>query len=294
MSWIFYFEQSSNFLLNFSEKLLTMLLFSSNISNVDNEMFTKENKRWKLGGGKEMGLFTSKIITGVLAGGFTLGGAGLLFGGTQTLSDASQFVKDQGNKIVQYESNQNSLLNKIGTLKADASGKITTANNTIGDLHNQVATLNTQISTLTDQKAQLTTQVSDLQGQIQTLQGQITDLQNQLATANKNNADLQKQLDAKTADYNAKVAELQTANDNLAKANKQISNMQAALDYAQQKASEADKQVTQLEGEMDKANAAVKAHGQVVDQVKADTKNDQPLTNDQVNAVDTTTPDVQK
>jgi chromosome segregation ATPase len=243
---------------------------------------------------KRMGLFTSKIINGVIAGGFTLGGAGLLWGGHDTLQNANQFVQDSGAKITQYASNEGSLLNKIGMIKADASGKITTANNTIADLHNQVATLNTQISTLTDEKAQLTSQVSDLQTQVKTLQGQITDLQNQLATANNKNADLQKQLDAKTADYNAKVAELQTANDNLAKANQKINDMQAALNYAQQKASEADKQVTQLEGEMNKANADATETGKVVDKVKADTQGDKPMTNDDLNKVDTSTPDVQK
>jgi hypothetical protein len=40
-----------------------------------------------------MGLFTSKIAIGVLAGGFTLAGAGLLFNGSETLQNASNFVK---------------------------------------------------------------------------------------------------------------------------------------------------------------------------------------------------------
>jgi hypothetical protein len=64
-----------------------------------------------------MGLFTSKIAIGVLAGGFTLAGAGLLFNGSETLKNASNFVKDAGNKITQYESNENSLLSKLIYLK---------------------------------------------------------------------------------------------------------------------------------------------------------------------------------
>ena len=55
---------------------------------------------------------------------------------------------------------------------------------------------------------------------------------------------------------------------------------------------EADKHVTQLENEMNKANTEVAAHGQVVDQVKTDTKDDQPLSQGEVDAIDTAIPNV--
>ena len=44
-----------------------------------------------------MAIFTSKIALGVLAGGITLGGAGLLFSGTDTLDRASAWTEDAGN-----------------------------------------------------------------------------------------------------------------------------------------------------------------------------------------------------
>jgi hypothetical protein len=46
--------------------------------------------------------------------------------------------------------------------------------------------------------------------------------------------------------------------------------------------------VAQLEGELKKANDEVAAMGEEVDKVKEATKDDQPMTGDEVNAVDTT------
>jgi hypothetical protein len=45
---------------------------------------------------------------------------------------------------------------------------------------------------------------------------------------------------------------------------------------------------------MNKANADATETGKVVDKVKADTQGDKPMTNDDLNKVDTSTPDVQK
>jgi chromosome segregation ATPase len=221
-----------------------------------------------------MGLFTSKIALGVLAGGFTLAGAGLLFNGSDTLKNASQFVQDAGNKITQYESNENSLLSKLTTLKTDANSKIDTANATIEQKKKDIASLQGQVDGLTTTKA-------DLESQIGSLNKDIVDLKVSLKTSNDNQAETQAKLDAKTAEYNAKVAELN-------KANKSIADLTKLLTYAQQKAVEADKHVAQLELELKKANDEVAAHGKVVDEVKNQTKDDSPMSSDDVNAVDTT------
>jgi chromosome segregation ATPase len=225
-----------------------------------------------------MGLFTSKIALGVLAGGFTLGGAGLLFTGSDTLQNASNFVKDAGNKIVQYQSNQDALLGKINTLKSDATSKINTANATITVKQSKINDLQGQITQLQTDKSALESQVSTLQGQIKDLQDQLTKANGDLDATKKSLADL-------TNQYNQKVAELN-------KANQTICNLQKELQDFKDKAVQADKFVAQLEGEVQKANTEVAAHGQVVDQVKEQTKDDKPMTSDQIDAIDTTTPDV--
>ena len=52
-----------------------------------------------------MGIFTSKIALGVLAGGITLGGAGVcMFTGTDTLDKASAYVTNSSERIIQFAS----------------------------------------------------------------------------------------------------------------------------------------------------------------------------------------------
>jgi chromosome segregation ATPase len=218
-----------------------------------------------------MGLFTSKIFAGVLAGGFTLAGAGLLFTGHNTLQDANAFVKDSSNKLVQFESNEGSLLSKLNLVKTDANSKIATANGVIADKKQELA--------------DLTAKKEALEGQITSLQSDITSLQGQLDSTKGDLDSTKKALSDKTAQYDAKVAEL-------AKANATIKQGEQLLQYAYQKAQEGDKLVSQLEGELKKANDDVAETGKVVDQAKQDTKDSQPLTSDEVNAVDTTTSDV--
>jgi chromosome segregation ATPase len=192
---------------------------------------------------------------------------------SETLQNASNFVKDAGNKITQYESNENSLL-QINLLKTDANSKIDTANATIEQKKKDIASLQGQVDNLTTTKA-------DLESQIGSLNKDIADLKVSLKTSNDNQAETQAKLDAKTAEYNAKVAELN-------KANKSIADLTKLLTYAKDKAVEADKLVAQLELELKKANDEVAAHGKVVDEVKEQTKDDSPMSSDDVNAVDTT------
>jgi chromosome segregation ATPase len=227
---------------------------------------------------ENMGLFTSKIAIGVLAGGFTLGGAGLLFNGSETLQNASNFVKDAGAKITQYENNENSLLEKFNILKTNANSSIDTANETISGKKAEIASLQGQIDDLSSKKSELESQIESLNTQIASLQ----------ADLEKSNADLtttKAALEEKTAQYNAKVAELDLAN-------KTIADLTKLLAYAKDKAVEADKHVAQLEGELNKANTEVAAHGKVVDQVKTETESAQPLASGDVDDLDTDIADV--
>lgn len=225
-----------------------------------------------------MGLFTSKIVVGVLAGGFSLAGAGLLFDGSATLENASNYVKDAGSRLTQYESNENSLLAKFNTLKTNANANIEAANTTISNKKAEITQLQGQLNDISAKKAELETQIETLNSQIASLQA---DLQ-------KSNSDLDATKTAlanKTAQYDQKVAELN-------KANKTIVELTKVLAYVKEKAVEADKHVTQLEGELQKANTEVAAHGEVVEQVKTETESDQPLTSGEVDAIDTTVDEV--
>lgn len=226
-----------------------------------------------------MGLFTSKIAGAViLSGSVTLGGLGLLYTGTDVLDGAKDSVKDFGNRLVQFEQNEGSLLEKIKNLKADANGKIGTANASIADLQSQK-------EVLLAQKGELTETVKDLNAQIVTLDAEILDLKNKLATETANHQATKDQLAIKTAEYNAKVKELATANNT-------IKNLNATLKYAEEKAGQADKLVAELEGEIKKANEDVAEHGKDVEAVKVETENAQPLSNEEVDSVDTTIEEV--
>lgn len=213
-----------------------------------------------------MGLFTSKIFAGVLAGGFTLAGAGLLFTGTDKLQDASDFVNDAKNRLVQFESNEGALLGKITSVQTDANAKIDSKNVTIADI--------------TGKKEALESQVAELNSTIEGLNSQITALQSDLAGEQADHQATQDALDTKTAEYNAKVAEL-------TKAKADIANLNAVIKYAEQKAKEGDVLVKQLEGEITKANAEVDALDVVVNDAETQSADAQPLTQAEIDAVDT-------
>jgi hypothetical protein len=74
----------------------------------------------------------------------------------------------------------------------------------------------------------------------------------------------------------------------LAAANKKIADYEAAARVALEKAKEADQHITKLEGEVQKANTEVAEHGRVVDEVKASTSEDQPMSQADVDAISTT------
>lgn len=237
-------------------------------------------------------LFKSKIITGVLAGGFTLGAAGLLFTGTDTLEKASDFVRDAGGKISQYEQNENALLEKIGLLQTDASGKIQEANATIEDL-------NVQIDNLDRQKTSLEENIEDLKTEITNLNTDIAALEKFLEDEKDAHNITKEELETAQANYDeairsleAKEAELEEANNQLAAITEERNTLQQTLEYAVVKAEEGDKLIEDLEGEVQKANQQVEAHGNIVDQVESDTADDQPLTEEEIESIPTEIDDV--
>ncbi|WP_340371502.1 hypothetical protein [Peribacillus sp. FSL E2-0218] len=225
-----------------------------------------------------MGLFTSKIAAGVVLGSFTLAGAGLVFTGTGTLQQATDFVKEAGSKLTQFEGNEKILVSKINTLRDSANSKINEANSIITGKKAEINKLNENIKSMTSEKDNLTADIASLKQDI-------TGLQANLKDSNTNLEATRTALNTKTNEYNSKVAELNATKE-------KIANYEGLLKYAEQKAEEADKLVAQLEKEIQKANAEVKAHGEAVNSVKEQTKDDQPLSQKELDALDTTLKDV--
>ena len=214
-----------------------------------------------------MGLLSSKIGIAVLAGGtITLGGLGLLFNGSETLQDASNYVRDSSEKIIQYEANENNLFGKLTTLKANADAKSQAQQNTIAQLESD--------------KAGLQEIVTGLEGNVDTLTAEVERL---TATLNTEKGDHQ----ATKEQLANKVAELNQAKTDLANAQNQIKSLEGTLNWAQDKAAKADKLVGELEVEVQKANAQVEAHGTVVEENKEATKDDVPMTQEEIDAIST-------
>jgi chromosome segregation ATPase len=225
-----------------------------------------------------MAVFSSVIFKGVIVGGFSLATAGLLFTGTQQLEDASNYVRETTAKITQYEVSENSLLQKLGGVKNDANEKISQANGVITSKNGEIERQLAEINALSETKTQLESDIAGLQTDIANLNASLTE-------ANTNLEATRSALAEKTAAFDAKVAELRVANDKIAE---YVRLAQIAYD----KAREADAHVTQLETEVQKANAEVAAHDAVVDQAKVDTDGLDAMTNEELDAVDTTTEDV--
>lgn len=232
-----------------------------------------------------MGIFTSKIAIGILAGGFTLAGAGLLFTGSDTLSNASTFVSNAGERLMQYDQNEDALKGKIGVIKTNANSKISTANVAISGLETDKATLSTEI-------VGLNTEIEGLNTDIAALKVEIEDLKVKLATEKTDHVATKKLLSDKTKEYNAKVAQLNITKGLLDVANKANAALIKTLAELTEQAVKADKLVAELEGEIQQANEEVAAHGAVVEAVKATTETAQPSTQAEIDAIDITLDEV--
>ncbi|MDM5214622.1 hypothetical protein QUF94_24860 [Peribacillus sp. NJ4] len=64
--------------------------------------------------------------------------------------------------------------------------------------------------------------------------------------------------------------------------------MNPTLKYAEEKAKQADKLVAELEKEIEKANKEVEKHGKEVEKVKTKSEAAEPMTKEEVDAIDIT------
>jgi chromosome segregation ATPase len=218
--------------------------------------------------------FKSKVAAIVLGGG-TLVGAGLVFTGTEKLEEAKQFAIEAGNKIVQYEANEQTLIGKYSDLKGDLSA----ANDTIEEKEAAIAEQQVQIDTLTSQKA-------ELEGVVADLRTEVANIQEQLNQATGDVAALEEQLANKEAALNEANGKLTEANNKLAAANKKVKDLEQLLQYAYDKAKEADNVIVQLEAEIKKANNEVDKMHKEVEKVKQQTADKEPLSEDEIENLD--------
>lgn len=222
-----------------------------------------------------MALFTSKIFVGVMASSaVTLGGLGLLFNGSETLQNASNDVKDFSKKLVQFEDNEKSLMDKIGAIKVNAS-------EALSGKDAEIAKHEETIKTLTSDRDFWKNNSGELELTVTKLNEDIATLQTQLKTETDKHEETKAQLATKTE-------ELKVAQADLAKAKKELANLNALLQEALKKAQQGDKLVQELEGEIKKANEEVAEHGKAVEEAKKQTESVEPLTEEEIDAIDTT------
>ena len=224
-----------------------------------------------------MGVFSTKVVAGVLATGVIAGG--VMFTGGETVDNVKSQLEELKNKVVQYDANESSLLDKIGFIKADAADKLTTANGKIVDAK-------TEIKNLEANKSKLESEISHLQDEITSLRADITDLTENLAEANATIAEKEELLASK-------MAELDTVNSQLTALQDQYSDLeaeyQALVETNNANASEAER----ANEEVTKANEKVAELGEKSEEVKEATADAEPLTAEELEAVDTeVSPDV--
>lgn len=199
-----------------------------------------------------------KFLGLTIVGGVVIGG--LAFTGTETLASVSNQLQDLKTKIVTYEENENSLLNKISLIKEDANSKISTSATRISEL---------------------TTRNNDLTNQINGLNVTIVDLQSQIITltdSGKNNGQMIKKLKEDLAIANV---ELERLRNELSNSENQLSQLTNEKDLYKSEAERANK-------EIEKANEAVNALRMVSEEVAEETNHAEPLTASELDAIETT------
>lgn len=256
-------------------------------------------------------LFTSKTFIGVMAGAGVIGG--LAWTGGDAINNAKQTLGGLGDKIVGYESSENALVSKINSLKKAADEKIVAANGVISGKNGEITKLsgdNTALKSNVDQlqkdiaanlaqledvKNQLNAKNGELEaskGQAAALKAELDDKIASLKVAQESIATLSAQIDQLSKDKSALTnqnAELSAAKDALAKENAKLKD---DISWGVNKAKEVDKQVKGLEGEITKANDQAADLDVKTNEVKSNTEAAKPMTQAEVDAIDTNTTDV--
>ncbi|WP_416045906.1 hypothetical protein [Priestia megaterium] len=256
-------------------------------------------------------IFTSKIFIGVMGGAAVIGG--LAWTGGDAINNATQTLGGLKDKVVGYESSENALIGKITSLKKAADEKIVAANGVISGKNGEITKLNgdntalksnvdqlqkdiaTNLAQLEDVRNQLTSKSGELEqskGQAAALKAELDDKIKSLTVAQDSIKTLQAQIEQLSNDKSALTnqnAELSAAKDALAKENAKLKD---DISWGVNKAKEVDKQVKGLEGEITKANDQAADLDVKTNEVKSETEAAKPMTQAEVDAIDTNTTDV--
>lgn len=197
----------------------------------------------------------AKLFTGIISSIVLSVGTAFAFNGTDTLLVASEFIEEAKNKIVQFETNENALVNKLGIVQNDANQRIRTANDVIANLESNVM---------------------QLQRDLQSLTQEITSLEKQLQKEKDDHNQTIQQLHTLQTDYSNKVNELEQVMKELDSANDYIVN-------TDQRIEELESMFNQAVSEIQKANAAVQTHGEIVREAQEATSDANPLNTEDIN-----------
>lgn len=224
-----------------------------------------------------MGFLSTKVVAGMLA--TTVVAGGVMFTGGETVDNVKLQLEELKNKVVQYEAGENSLISKIGLIKADASEKLTNANGKIVDAK-------TKIKDLEAEKQYLIKQTDNLKTEIQQLESDNSELKEELDSANQT-------IEEKQAELDAKQAELDSVNSQLEATKSELAQLQVDYDNLVAENNSNKEEINRLEAEVKDANDQVAKLGETSAEVEAATSDKEPMTEEELNAIGTdVTPDV--
>ncbi|WP_027954927.1 hypothetical protein [Halobacillus kuroshimensis] len=224
-----------------------------------------------------MALLPAKAVVAGVIGAAAITG-GVVFTGGDTVDTVKQQLEDFKNKIVQYEANEGSLLDKIGLIKKDASAKLTDANAKIVDAKSQVKDLEAERSFL--------------QKQIDKLNGEVTQLKSDKEQLGADLEETKAALAAKEQELESTKVTLANVEQALADKTNELNELQDDYDKLQTEYDQLEEtsgaqsaEIERLEGEVVAANDKVAELGEVSDQVNEETADAEPLTADELDGI---------
>ncbi|MGZ9868157.1 hypothetical protein ACU3L3_07020 [Priestia endophytica] len=227
------------------------------------------------------------------------GGSLYVWAGAPGLEEAGVYMQDTAKKIEQYENGQTALEQIIANLKANSNVQIAKANGIIEGKNGTIAGLEGDKTELAEQISTLNLENESLK---ETLESTKTELDKAVKDGELKAGEaeaLRVELDSKIKELEtatAKVAELTNQNEELkaqvATLTEQNAKLKETIAWGTEKVKEADKKVADLENELNKANADAAKLEATTNEAKAETQDKEPLTEEEINAIDTTLEEV--
>ncbi|KZE64058.1 hypothetical protein AWM68_13200 [Fictibacillus phosphorivorans] len=231
-----------------------------------------------------MGVLSTKVAASVLATSVVVGG--VMFTGGDTINTVKDQLDSLKNKVIQYETNEGSLLGKISLIKADATDKLTTANTIIQKAKSDINTLNAQKQLLEDEISSLQNEIIGLKKDVEKLTLDLNSTKDKLTAANLTIAEKEKMLADKEAELSRVNNELTTLEGTY---NSLVAEYNALVTTSEANATEANR----ANSEITKANDKVAELKTKSEEIKTATDAAQPLTTEELNSISTVNqPDV--